>query len=278
MERMRWTWSWALPLASTVGCKSQGPFRYTSFNAYSPGEPGSERLSASVVLPDGQEHSTNAVDAAARSVDGGLSFGARALEGSISGRVAAQSAGEVVVDTCDPSTGCAPTLYRLTATAPGLSLGIPVGREVSARWSFRDGWGSPQQVAILDGGGASMADGTRALRLWAVDPSLDTEVAGLLRVERQRLFCDSRPGPQSPDGGGGFLPGDYAFRFSAVSGGAEGALATGQTGTLIVATASGQQQHLTVHNLRSYQSEKCDDYWNWAWWAAGHAGPTGDPE
>ena len=51
MERMRWMWPWALALASLVGCKSQGPCLYTSFT-YLPGQPGSERLSATVVLPE----------------------------------------------------------------------------------------------------------------------------------------------------------------------------------------------------------------------------------
>jgi len=54
-------------------------------------------------------------------------------------------------------------------------------------------------------------------------------------------------------------------------------LATGKTGTLALTTALGLQ-HLTVHNLRSYQTANCDDYWNWGWWAAGHADATGQLE
>jgi hypothetical protein len=73
-------------------------------------------------------------------------------------------------------------------------------------------------------------------------------------------------------------PDDYAFRFSAIVGGSQVTLATGQSGSLRVTTSVGQQQGLTVHDLRSHQSGKCDDYWNWAWWAAGHAGLNGDPE
>jgi len=231
-----------------------------------------------VLLPAGQEHSTVAANRAPISLDGGYSGGIATLEGSINGHVIECSASEVVVDTCDPSAGCAPTLYRLAAVAPGLSLSIPVGREVSVVWSFRGGWGNPQQVAILDRGSTSTTDGSRAIWLWAADPSSDGEVAGLFRVETRALFCNPSPGTGHSCGGLDFPPDDYAFRFSAVSGGAEVTLATGQTGTLLITTTSGQQQHLTVHNLRSYQSEMCDDYWNWAWWAAGHPGPTGDPE
>jgi hypothetical protein len=73
-------------------------------------------------------------------------------------------------------------------------------------------------------------------------------------------------------------PDDYAFRFSSLAGDSQVTLATGQTGSLVVKTTLGQQQHLTIHDLRSYQSYLCDDYWNWAWWAAGHPGPDGEPE
>jgi hypothetical protein len=244
-----------------------------------PGQPGSERLTARVVLADGQEHSATAASAAAHSVDGGYTGGTPTLEGSISGRVTECDVGEVVVDICDPSTGCAPMLYRLIVDAPGLSLAIPAGREVKVSWSFTAGgmvWSD--KVAILDGSDASVTDGTRALWLWAVDPGSNGDVAGLFRVERQELFCNPSPGTEQGCGGGEFPPDDYAFRFSAISGQAEVTLATGQSGTLVVATTSGQQQHLTVHDLRSYQTSHCDDYWNWAWWAAGHPGPTGDPE
>jgi hypothetical protein len=233
-----------------------------------------------VILPDGQEHSASAARSAATSVDGGYQGGTGRLEGSISGRVSASSVGEVVVDTCDPSTGCQPTLYRLAASAPGLALAIPVGRAVSATWAFSGvGFVSGQQLAILDGaGGADTTDGTRALWLWAVDPSTDGDVAGLFQVKTQELLCNPSPATTHPCGSGALPPDDYAFRFSATSGGAQVTLATSQSGTLTVLTTVGQAQHLTVHNLRSYQTDLCDDYWNWAWWAAGHPGDSGAPE
>ena len=277
MERMRWIWPCAVALASLAACKSQErSCLYAGASAYSPGQPGSERLSAKVTLPDGQEHSLTTVG----SVDGGYRVGGTRLEGSISGHVTESSAGEVVVDTCDASTGCPPTLYRLAVSAPGLTLAIPVGREVSANWAFTiGGRASGLQLAILDGaGGADTTDGTRPVWLWAADPSTGGSVAGLFQVEMQELFCNPSPGTTHPCGGGAPPPDDYAFRFSATSGGAQVTLATSQSGTLTVLTSAGLAQHLTVHDLRSYQSDRCDDYWNWAWWAAGHPGPTGAPE
>ena len=268
-------------MASLVGCKSQEKScLYLIASAYTPGQPGSERLTAKVLLPDGQEHSTTAASSAAHSVDGGYRGGTLSLEGSISGHVTESSASEVVVDTCDSSTGCQPTRYRLAAAAPGLALAIPLGRAVSATWAFTGGgWSSGQQLAILDGaGGADTTDGTRPVWLWAADPSTGGSVAGLFQVEMQELFCNPSPGTTHPCGGGAPPPDDYAFRFSATSGGAQVTLATSQSGTLTVLTSAGLAQHLTVHDLRSYQSDRCDDYWNWAWWAAGHPGPTGAPE
>jgi hypothetical protein len=161
-----------------------------------------------------------------------------------------------------------------------LALAIPVGRDVSATWAFSGvGFVSGQQLAILDGaGGADTTDGTRALWLWAVDPSTDGDVAGLFQVKTQELLCNPSPGTTHPCGGGAPPPDDYAFRFSATSGGAQVTLATGQSGTLTVLTSAGQAQHLTVHNLRSYQTALCDDYWNWAWWAASQPGTSGAPE
>ena len=271
---MRWIWPCALALVSLAGCKARDCL-YAGAGPMNP-----ESLTAKVVLPDGQEHSAATAAYAATHVDGGYAGGTVSLAGGISGRVTESSAAEVVVDTCDASTGCLPALYRLDAGAPGLALAVPVGRIVSAAWSFGGGgWVSGQQVAIFDGaGGASTSDGSRALWLWAEDPSTDGEVAGLFRVEKQELFCNASPGTAHPCGGGAPAPDDYAFRFSATSGSAEVTVATGQSRSLLVTTVSGRQQHLTVHDLRSYQSDRCDDYWNWAWWAAGHPGATGDPE
>jgi hypothetical protein len=273
---VRWLSLFVLAASGLFGCKSQDDAcLYTTAAPYSAGQPGSERLSARVILPDGQEHSTGA----AASIDGGNRGAALPLEGSVSGHVIESSDGEVVVDACDPGAACEPALFRLSITAPGLGMAIPVGRSVSALWSFRIGGLSfSEEIAILDGSGANPADGTHALWLWAADPSQGGEVAGLFKVEKQQLFCNGAGTGTHPCSSSAPPPDDYAFRFSAIGGDSQVTLATGRSGSLLATTSLGQQQHLTVHDLRSYQSEKCDDYWNWAWWAAGHAGPNGDPE
>ncbi len=71
---------------------------------------------------------------------------------------------------------------------------------------------------------------------------------------------------------------DYTLVFSPLSGGPSLTLATGQTGTLTLSPNATTVQHLPVHNVRSYQTELCDDYGNWAWWAAGGANANGEPE
>ena len=40
----------------------------------------------------------------------------------------------------------------------------------------------------------------------------------------------------------------------------------GQTSSFLL-----QGRRVTAHNLRSYSSGACDDYWNWAYWVAAQA-------
>jgi hypothetical protein len=36
-------------------------------------------------------------------------------------------------------------------------------------------------------------------------------------------------------------------------------------------------QRIGILVLRCFMTGACDDYSNWAWWATGQAGPSGDP-
>jgi hypothetical protein len=40
----------------------------------------------------------------------------------------------------------------------------------------------------------------------------------------------------------------------------------------------GVIQHLKVYTVRCFMTGGCDDYSNWAWWATGHAGVSGNPD
>jgi hypothetical protein len=55
---------------------------------------------------------------------------------------------------------------------------------------------------------------------------------------------------------------DYAFVFTLGAGDPGTVVGMGQSKVL-----STPLQPMLVHDLRSYESGACDDYWNWAWWA-----------
>jgi hypothetical protein len=73
-------------------------------------------------------------------------------------------------------------------------------------------------------------------------------------------------------------PDDYAFEFTPLTADPSLLLATGQTDTLALTLGTGVVQHIKILTLRCFQTQVCDDYGNWAWWATGHAGPNGDPD
>jgi hypothetical protein len=158
---MRWLFFGVPALLALLGCKSEErTCLYTIADPYFSGGPGSERLTAKVVLPDGTEHSTRAIEA----LDGGSRGKTVTVGGGIRGRVTEARADELVVDACEQGAGCEPSQYRLSVSAPGLALAIPVGRTVWATWSFLvGGWETSEQIAILDGNGGDPTDGNHAL-------------------------------------------------------------------------------------------------------------------
>jgi hypothetical protein len=215
------------------------------------------RFSLTVTLPDGSTQSC------AGAPDGGAGFAPAELTGWITD-VSSTGFG---LDTCPPGTGCSPNVSRFALDASDLTLALPLGRQVTARWRIaRGGFSCAQQLVVNDG---APSDAT-SLGLWlagaeqTIQPSLPLPFS----VARQELYCNPNPG-RHPCGGGFDPPDDYALVFTPTSDEPALSLATGETGPLAVTVAPGLLQHLTVHNLRSYQTDLCDDYWNWAWWASG---------
>ena len=173
----------------------------------------------------------------------------------------------------------------------------PAGLSVRDRLARPDrcvaaGPASHRDVAIFFRRGAGVPTGARGQRrlaigvasgtwpaLWlaAADSTVQSSIPLPFSVVQQALSCNPNPSPTHPCGGAA-PPDDYALVFTPASGEPPLSLATGKTGTLTLTPAPGLQQHLTVHNLRSYQTENCDDYWTWGWWAAGHAGASGQLE
>jgi len=233
------------------------------------------KFSLSVTLPDGSVQSCFTVFAS----DAGYG-GSSALCGKVSGSVTEVDSTTFSLDTCATGTGCSPQVYRFAIDSSDLTVPFPVGRQVTATWQFSDvvGRACPQVLVVNDGLPSDVAPGASpALWLAGADSTIGPSLPVPFSVVQRALSCNPNPST-THSCGGSVPPDDYALVFTPASGEPPLSLATGKTGTLALTPASGQQQHLTVRNLRSYQTEQCDDYWNWGWWVAGHAGATGQLE
>lgn len=228
-----------------------------------------------VTLPDGSVQSCSTFYA---TVDGGFpSHLTGPLTGEISGWVSDADTSGFSLDACAAGSGCSAEVYRFAIGAPELTVALPVGRPVFVRWWIvNGGWSCGQALVVSDGLAADTGSGAAAaLWLAGADSLVDPPISLPFSVARQELYCNPSPSLSQGCGGNDVPPDDYAFVFTPLSGEPALTLATDKTGTLPLTTASGAGQHLLVRNLRSYQTTKCDDYANWAWWAAGHAGPSG---
>jgi hypothetical protein len=229
-------------------------------------------FSLSVTLPDGGVQSC----ASLRPPDGGTG----PLRGEVSGWVTEVGAAAFSLDTCAAGTGCSPEVYRFAVDAPDLTVPLPLARQVTVTWLFSAvvGRACLQLLVVNDGLPSQVASGTwPALWLAGADSTIQSSIPVPFSVVQQPLSCNPNPSPTHPCGGTS-PPDDYALVFTPSSGEPPLSLATGKTGTLTLTPAPGLQQHLTVRNLRSYQTENCDDYWNWGWWAVGRASASGQLE
>jgi hypothetical protein len=232
------------------------------------------RFDFSLVQPDGFSLSCST-----RFNDGGDPVWPKAMTGQISGWVTAVSGSELRVDTCAVGSPCEPAEYRFTVSTAGLTLpAIPIGRRVTVSWWMRyGGWSCPRMLVVTDDGSAD-AGTPGALWLVGVESMLTPELPLPFAVARQELYCNPDPSGTSHCGGSDNLPDDYAFEFAPQTGEPSLALGTGQIGNLAITLGSGAVQHLSLLTIRCFITGACDDYSNWAWWATGHKGASGDPD
>jgi hypothetical protein len=232
------------------------------------------RFSLTVTLPDGSVQSCDAQPW----LDGGPHWPSPS-NGEVSGWVAEVGGTAFALDTCAPGTGCSPAVYRFAIDSADLTLSLPLGRQVTVMWQFSFPMACPRVLVVNDGLPSDVTSGNwPALWLAGADSTIQPTIPMPFSVGQQGLHCNPNPGAAHPCNPGAPPPDDYALVFTPASGDPPLSLATGNTGTLALTPSPGLLQHLTVRNLRSYQTDKCDDYWNWAWWATGRAGPTGQPE
>lgn len=176
------------------------------------------------------------------------------------GQVVKTDKNTFVLDTCPPNADCMAMFTTVSIAATDLELWIPQSAYVSLKYELLPAWGScTKRITLRNvstwGGSPNPAGAGDAIFFVGTDGVIEHPDAPFV-VDRVPLGCSAEPGC------GGYQPDDYALSFSLKAGEAGTLVAMGQTVTLV------NQEPWQVRNLRSYQTPWCDDYWNWAWYAA----------
>lgn len=267
MEPLARTWIVRTAVLTAALSSSACAAKRCEYNSPQPLESLS-RFAITVAVPDGSTHSCRA----GYTVDGGRSASGwpSPVGGEISGWVTESQATAFSLDTCATANGCNPNVYRFAIDAADLTLALPLGRQVTVTWQLSFFMGCAQGLVVYDGP-APAVDSTASPPIWlaGADANLDPPSIVPFSVSRRALSCNPNAGDRHPCGAGFPAPDDYALVFTPASGKSSLSVAMGKTGTLAVTVAPGVTQHLRIRNLRSFQSDRCDDYWNWGWWALG---------
>src|SRR5262245_53645924 len=106
-----------------------------------------------LILPDGQ-------------VPCGGSNGNQDLTGVV---VDSGSPAEIMIDTCVPGTGCAPSIVRLTLTSPGLTVSVPPGSFARLQYSSFYNFTCASVVMVTEADSfGGMVDPNAKGRVWVI--------------------------------------------------------------------------------------------------------------
>jgi hypothetical protein len=177
------------------------------------------------------------------------------------GRVVKTSKNVFILDTCPPNADCMAMFTTVSVSAKDLELWVPMNAFVAVKYTLTPAWGDcTSQISVKNvpswGGEKNPVSASGQLYFAGTDGQVQNADAPL-SIKEIPLGC-----PIGGFGCGGQPPDDYAFVFSVGPGDPGTKVGMGQTKTVMA------PQPLEVHNLRSFVSGACDDYWNWAWWAA----------
>lgn len=180
---------------------------------------------------------------------------------STTGIVTQSAADSIVVDSCAPDANCAPMPSKISVQAPGLKLSIPVGSIVSvsylgsagAQALYAGGSGQLLIESVGSWGGKQDPAGDGKLYVAAVDGWHVAPAGAPFSVGVNKLACSSN----KPSMGSNYALGFFTPRDTTVG------VQMGQTKPFVI---GGQK--LRVRNLRSFQTNATDAYWDWAYWIA----------
>jgi hypothetical protein len=179
---------------------------------------------------------------------------------TFTGKIKSSSAGQLVMDLCERGQSCVADGLRVEVNAPGLDLTSVPHVWAALNFQAQRFWACQVSLQIITANPPddSPPDGPAGRLLMAVVDGGETLTDSPYLVERVRLGCSSARGCGSP------APDTYAFQFSANAAGSPPLrVHMGET-----ATWMNDGMTFAVRNLRSFQGEACDDYWNFAYFIA----------
>jgi len=196
------------------------------------------------------------------------------LSTQVTGRVVATTSRSMDVDTCLPCNTCEVGTITLTvdsASLPGLDAIFPIGAPVRIDVTRDSFFGCHQALLVTDATDACsspnppvspdqvyLAFGDGILG-GPSGPNAPDAPFGAVPLP---LGCSPNAGPNC--GGTQYAVDSYALEIGAAGSSNAIRVAMGHTETLDL----GNGVVWTIRNLRSFQTELCDDYWNWAFWIA----------
>lgn len=180
----------------------------------------------------------------------------------LDGEVTESSGGTLVIDSCPPGADCFPWINKLSFSAPGLDVAIPVGAFVHLEARVEIPFGCTHELLITN------------LPNWAgvpnpINPQEQLYVAGSdgapvplpgapFTVQALSMACSE---PVEND--------LFVLHFTSPFAEASQGVPMGTTASWEW-NAAPSAQLVEVRNLRSYESGLPDDFWNWGFWLAGH--------
>lgn len=208
---------------------------------------------------DGFSYLLRSKDPSAKALDcGGMEPGGSAIV-HLEGVITAHADNTYTIDTCPPSADCdIASVYDLTVSAPGMYFDLPVGAFAQIDVDIEFPWGCQNTLLVRN---LPVWDNTPSpygsyptLFLAGSEGSPTTLPGSPFTITTTALGCY----PPTSQGCG--QEDDYRFDV----GGNTGLVEVYQGESRFISVDG--QPPLLFHNLRSFETGWCDDYWNWAYW------------
>jgi hypothetical protein len=196
-----------------------------------------------------------------------VSFGGAAVPLSFAGRVSSVDARSFTVAPCAScDAACAATRIQVdSSTLPALTTVLPVGAFVRVTASAQNLYGCHFTLLVqnvADGCGTANPIATDDRTYLAVSYGSLGDETWPFSIRALALGCFPDAGPSC--GGTDMAVDSYDLQV-----GVTGALDTTRVSMGKTAAFSGLVgESYQVHDVRSFQTAACDDYWNWALWIA----------